>query len=693
MRLVKKRATKLSEENTAKLMDMVKRSIDKDKEFFKLCDTMRDLLKGRHWEKLPKTKSKMAELVINLAHSHVRSMVPGLFFKEPYFEATAENIQFKDSAPTWESLLNSVTQQINYKAETKKIVYDAVVYPEGWKKWVIVKDEDESGTDIGDTPIDGKDTQSGELTETGKVGPRYFAKGQPTGFRLAPHQVIVDYNSPDRGLEDARFVTVRYRKLVSELKADTRYKLNKDWRVDDEETPKTPSVVQEGRDSITDYFDSDVSSNGDDEYVTLYEVWVYQLVDFDLYRQVVVLVEGHPTPIRELHGWEKFVGKYLKGYPFNRLVLNPTPDDLPESELSTWKGMQRALNWLVSRLISFVENDRELYTMDVSKFTNPTKAKNAFYKGGPKEIIDTNGPEAIIPIQRPAASRDNYQLIQIMMTMIQQVSGYGQNRRGGIGARTATEASIVQANTQIRDEDKTDTIKDFCTEDGKILVSMMRETVDADFVFRVRGDVGAVRWQKFTDFDGQWSPDVTVRANSFKKGVLTEQTQKYMQALQTGIQMFQLYGPKIRLDVIYERLLDAMEIPRPHDIIGSSIPEELSQMVEIVRAVQGQPIKVNMADNHVAHRAMLVDFMSSDTYEGTDPAVKQALEEHLREHEEAIQQITSQVEQAKPQTGSSQFGTSEDGSGEADAATVANDETAQDRMPMSPAPKGGKVFG
>lgn len=692
MRLVKTRATTLTEAQTAKLMDLVKRSADKDSNFFKLCNDMRDLLKGRHWDKLRgKEQRKMAELVINLAHSHVRSMVPGLFFREPHFEAQADNIQYKDSAPTWGALLNAVVGKTKYKEQTKKVVYDAVVYPEGWKKWVIVKDTSNPEIEIGTTDLIGKESQGGERTETGSSGPGYTTYGQPVGVRLAPHQVIVDYNSPDRSLDDARFVAIRYRKLISEVKADPRYTLNKDWKVKDEDGVKTATVIQDSRDSIPDYFDDDVSAQGDDEYVTLYEVWVYQLVELKLYRQLVVLVEGHPTPIRALHGWEEFIGPYVKGYPITRLVLNPTPDDLPEGELSSWKGMQRALNWLVSRLMSFVENDKDLYTYRVSGLANPTKAKTAFYKGGPKELIEVTEDGVINPVPKQNSSRDSYQLIQIMLTLIQQVSGYGQNRRGGIGARTATEASIVQANTQIRDDDKTDTISEFCKADGEILVGLLRTTASKDFVFRALGDVGGVRWQQFTEFDGSWSPDVSIRANSFKKAVMAEEAQKYGQALAVGTNLFQVYGPKVRLDILYERFLKSLEIPRTSEIIGSTIPEEIMQMTEIVRAVTGQPIVVNMADNHVVHRAVLMDYISSPDYDNLPTTAKQEIEEHLRQHEEAIATITAQTQKMKPTTGDSAFGT--ESSGEQDAATQANEETAMDRTPISPAPKGGKAFG
>lgn len=693
MRLVKTPTKKLSEEHTARLMDMVKQSAAKDQKFFEICEYNRKLLRGAHWQK---GKPSMNEVVINLAHAHARTMLPTLFFQDPYAEMEPVSPGHEESAVVWESLLNHVWERIGYKGVTKEVVFDAIVYPEGWKKWFVTKGADSEEVDTGESTMSQGDQSGGSMVEMGSSGPAGFPYGQIANVRLAPQQVIVDYNSPDRSLEHARFVAIRYRKLVSELRADPRYKLPKDFK------PTTPlqshSVVGQDREKIVDSWDGLGNSTSAGEYVTIYEVWCYQVIEnidetdkLELYKQVVVLMEESPVPIRGPLPWTDFLGKHVNRYPFNRLVFNPVPDELPASELGTWATMQLSLNQLVSKLTSFVDNDRQLFAVVPSKFKAFRKVKDAFYKGGPKEMFELNDDvdptTAIFPLSQARASQDTYQLINILQTYIQQVSGIGQNRRGSTGARTATEASLIDRGIQIKTDEKTDTVADFCKRDAEFVRDLLRTTASGSFVFKARGDSGGIKWQRFTEFDASWSPDVRIRVDSFRKATMEERAQGYAQAFAYGVQMFQLYGPKVRLDIVYQRLLETLGVPRPSEVVGSTIPDEIHQMVEIVMMVAGQPTAVAPTDNHQMHAATIADFKNSEAYAALPPEAQQAIDDHEIQHQEAMEQISQQAGQlSTAPSGENLF---DDSSAGGTPASEANQATAQDRSFSSQFPSGG----
>ena len=92
MRLVEKRTKKLTSEQTSCLLTLIEQSIKADSRYFALCNRLRDLLRGKHWDLKTKQQDEI-KVTVNLVHSQVRSLVPTLFFQDPYVVAKASNIQ------------------------------------------------------------------------------------------------------------------------------------------------------------------------------------------------------------------------------------------------------------------------------------------------------------------------------------------------------------------------------------------------------------------------------------------------------------------------------------------------------------------------------------------------------------------------------------------------------------------------
>lgn len=688
MRLVKKRATKLSEEQVGSLMALIKKSIEADRRYFRLCHKLRDLLRGKHWDNATKKERDTVEVTVNLIHSHVRSLVPTLFFQEPYVEANADNILYKDRAPIWEGLINTILPRIDYKNVTKQVLLDACLYPEGWCKWVVTKEAAEDYDDENDlSSARGAQQQSGTLTETGISGPDpWFANGTPVPIRVSPLQVVVDYASPNRSLPEARFVAFRYRKLLSELKADPRYSIDSTFG-EGLATPTSEKSLGRDRQAVVDFWDGGTTRANGDEYVTLYEVWVYQLVELNLYKQVVYIVEGYDKLARGPTPWSEFCGKFMGHYPINRLTLNDVPDELPVSEVSSWNSLQGALNWLLAKLLTYVKNERQLIEFDASKAVNAKKAKADFYSEKSPCLVEVNALQAFNSVQIAAPSRDNYQLVNMMTQFIQLVSGMGQNRRGLTGARTATEASIVESGTQIKTDEKVDMVGEYCRRDVQILVAILRSTIQPDFVFRATGQLGSVQWQKFTKFDADWSPDLRIRVNSFRKSTENDRMQKLQFAYNMGLQLIPVYGPMIKLDFLYGLILRELDVPYAAQISQNVVPEETTQMLELLRISVGQPVVVGPQDNHFVHKDVMESAKANGIYDALSPRAKMEFDTHLNGHDVAIQQIQASAPSKGNTTGSNTFDAESDRS---DPASVANGETAGDRNGASAYPMGGR---
>lgn len=680
MRLVKTPATKLTKEEAGTLRDLVDRSTKNDAAFFRRCTQLRDLLRGKHWK--DDSKMKSAKVTVNLIHSHVRTLVPTLFFQDPYMECVSDDIRYRDSVPAWEGLINLVVRKTDYKEETKKCVMDGILYGEGWKKWVVTQEDEYT------------EKEKEPTSESGYSGPSaWFAKGTPAGLRISPTQVIVDYNSPDRDLRNARFVAFRYRKLISEIKADPRYTIDKDWKTEVNTTEinkASRTAPGEDRETIANFWDENGNENQTSgEYVTLTEVWVYQLVELKLYKQVVVLVEDHEGVVRGPEPWDSYYGKSLKTFPVNRIIFNPVPDEPPVSEVSTWRSLQQTLNYVLSRVTSYVELSKQIYTFDPTKVKNPAKAIKQFERGSQRELIEISEPDAIMPVMSHQVPADNYQLISMLNQFITQVGGVGPNQRGSTGARTATEASIIQNNSGIKMGEKEDTVAEFIKRDGEILVALLRETVDSDFVFRATGQTGSVTWQRFTDFEKAWSPDIQISPASFTKDVDMTRLQNYMQAYQMALGLLPVYGPQIvRLDGLVNLIFKEMKIPTSANVVSNTLSEEVAQMTEIVDASIGVTIEVKPTDNHMVHYNVIQAFINSESGQRlaeNNPAAYETLVEHSEMHMQIMQQQQA-MSVSGPRSGDAQGGPG------STPASTANEETAEDRETASPYPQGGRAL-
>lgn len=707
MRLVKKRTENLSEEATKRLLELVQMSIRNDSEFFDKCRRLREKFKGNQWDK--SGKQDRHEIVANVAYSHIRSIVPTVFYKEPTVQTWTDNPQYRASSSVWQSLINKILRETKYKRPTKKVVLDGHVYPEGWKKWLYVKEEEEQDIETGVAELEEGSEPSGSLSEAQPGGPEgWNANGTPVGVRLSPLQVIVDYNSSDRSLEEARFVAVRYRRLLSELKADSRYTIPKDWK-----PPVAPGV--EGttkvsplgsRNSQVDWWDEERGSKFtplSDEYVTIYEVWVYQLVQEDsygpgftgLFRQMVVLMEDYEKPIRGPLPWEDFVGPFLKTYPFTRITFNDIPDDVPKAEIETWNSLQDALNLGLSELLENLCNQRKAYEIRREAFKNPDKAMQQLESNKKRLHIevkdDSSVPpgSAVTPIQDHNTTQQDYQFIGIIEGMIQRISRLGQNRQGAAGIRTATEASIIEQGVQINTDERVDIVNDYCLDDINIMLKIARHVLKPGFVFRVIGDTGAVKWARFTEFDASWCPEIEIQVDSFRKATDEQQISNLMRGYAMAQQLFAIYGPQVKLDVFLKRLLDKLNIHNPDEIISNQLPQEIQQMSEIIAMIAGMPVEVNPTDNDSIHLGVLNMIKNNpQVYDNLPPQAREAIDEHEIMHQQQLAQRQAQA-QSVSSSGSNPFDNFSNNGEAATPAATANRETSAEREAVSSYPLGG----
>lgn len=654
-RLVKKREVTLSEDQTTALLEDVLASERKDRSFFDQGRTNRDFLKGLQYVdetgSVHRDHGPEHKIIVNLVHSHIRSLLPTIFFREPTVVAKPINPLQSGKEYTWELVLNGTLRGNGYKKETKATTFDALVYHEGWKKISQIIPEDEEQSDAaGDKGF----TETTQVTR----GPMpWGSKQTPVSIRISPLAVIVDLLAPGRDPDHARFVAIKYQRPLSEMRADDRYTIPDDLEQDDDVGISRASLTEERFDETKDTGLGQESMTGTETtgvpMLTFYEVYVYQDVDRKLYKQTVWLAIGAKEPIR-MATWEDLVGPKFPGWPLHRLVFNPVPDDLPMSETEVWQQLQEAINWVTSKLVSFINVNNQRYVMDDSAFVKAEAAREQMRSGRTIEIIQVKSgakvAEAISEVPRSPISQDTYRLLDILITFIDRISQLGQNQQqlGGV-FRTATEANIVAQASNVRGNERVDIMHDFLLADITKIMHMIRMTVDENIIFRLAGDLGQVDWRTITPMDLQWEPEIEIRVDSFRDMDVPQEMAKWLQIFNLGAQMLPVMGPVVRLDVIFEKLLKAAKVPNPEEIVGNLVGAREYQMLEIMQMMLGTYVPPQAHEPHGEHISSIRMFINSPIWSSVSPEIQSYVLQHLQEHEGFLQQNREQMN-GQPQT-------------------------------------------
>lgn len=686
------RATSLTEPQVGRLWEYVITARDNDRNYFRIMKQLRMLHKTGTQGEL-KHMDKHARVVANLAHAHVSALRPTLFFKEPTVEATPTHPRHENKAPAWESLINNLNKRTGFKKEIKYSVTDAIVYPEAWVKSFINVVEAEETDKPGSATV-------GPTTEEGRFGVvEWMTKGAPAIARVAPTQVVVDYMSADRSLENARFVDIMYVKHMEELLKDKRYsevasqlQKNKAFLKSGKSRAMNPTTDPFAL-SGEDFWEVRRVQAASDHLVILHEIWVYQLVELKLYKQLVVLVEGADgimvnKPIR-MDNWEddKVLGKYGDFYPITRLAINEVPDMRPNSELGVWSSLHAAVNWILSRIISFVDSEKQLWYVNEDAVTNKDVVTRAIKSGSTRELIFGKGPSGIEAVSNFNAGRDNYSLLANINEFIRRIGGIGENREGlGEQFRTATEASAVEQGIRIKIDEKRALISDFLQEIIEKEIKLIRHLVEksgtTEFVFKIAGDTGAVEWLNFTSDDVNWHPDIDIKVHSFIKPTRQEEIQKASMALEAGIRL-KAFHPELRTDVLYRQLLEALELSEIGKIVDNAQDHAMVQAVEIamIMASPDADPPVTPDQNHAVHSQVIQMFINSPEAQAIaeeNPQAFDALLQHKAKHDAALEQVQGGVQQATP-SGKNPFDDLNAGPEGGSPANVSRSQTAQDR--------------
>lgn len=637
------------------LFEDVKASEEADSGFFQNAANMRRFLAGDQWDTAGKANTD-AQIVVNLVHSVLRSMLPTIFFREPRVRCYPAHPNADGKERAWENALNFVVRKNGFKNEFKAAIFDALLVGEGWLKHSFVVPAVKNTT----KPEGEQRTNRTATSESRRGDGPWNTQLLPIALRVSASNVIVDYLAPERDPAQARFVAVKYYRLYDELISDTeRYPDAKNMRVDKTQFVDVFTGVTNSRAKQENKSGRLSSQQSEKNMVVLYEIYVERYIDVDdgvdIQRRMIVLADGFEGALRD-EPWANIVGPDFSGFPVKRFVFNRVPDDYPMAEAEAWLSLQTSLNWLMSRITTFVTNQNRKIGVVPNRLLNPKKAIKQLGSRRDTEIIELkeaedNAKEPWFVLQNANVPSDMYQLLTIVVQFIERVSQIGRNKQGNqANYRTATEAGLVDQASRNRDDERVDIITDYMLSIIQGFAAVLAQHADSTFIFTIAGDTGRNHWGNFTSEELEYMPDIEIEASSFRLTDVREEAMKYQQILNVFAQFMPVLGPIVKIGPLVRKWLEALRIPNPDDILENMEGNREYQLLEVFMMMSGQAVTPKPEEPHSEHIEALDFLMASPVWNMLPPETRLLVMQHYDMHRQFMVQMAEMAQNAGAST-------------------------------------------
>jgi hypothetical protein len=441
---------------------------------------------------------------VNMLYSNVKTKIPALIGHQPDVMAIPKNgdITAKQRLLT-ENLLRHYIYDWRLKDVVAETVLDTLlmgygILKVGYSVRTVENTAAISRKDQKMSPMDKikgllpKGTKAENPQETGvdNVPPAIASEG-PVIHRVSPKHLLThpDASFPlDKG---ARWVSHRTIHTKLELQYDDRFPQS--WRRD----LKPSEVLDTQRfPGLPSGFDPAKAEDPDLQFITLHEIWDR------LTREVYVFADGNwKLGAGRVYDWP-FQG--MEGFPFQVLILNDLPDEADGlSEVDP-----------IIHQLEELDKMRTFQLRHMKKMTNRMFTKTANFIEGTDEAIRRGRDGTVLtvdaeqargqlePVTPATMSPDFYQAEGAVKEDLNNVSGVAEFDRGRVaGAKTATEASIIEGANRLRSDFAQDQVQRYILEALKKAFQIMQQWLPQDLAIRIAGGGLGESWENVSPQD------------------------------------------------------------------------------------------------------------------------------------------------------------------------------------------------
>lgn len=510
-----------------------------------------DLYRGRQFENM----SEEDRITVNISFSTVNVIAPSVSVNHPKITVNARKPSAAAQAEITEAVVNYWWRHYDVRPPFRRAVKDFLIVGHGWLKCGYrYKEKTVAG---GPQPVsevpNGMDPQTPTPPPARPQGEGYeddvngdnidpittetvvVDTDRPFVERVSPFDVFVD---PDAtGMEDARWIAQRIRRLVSDVKSDERYERSARLAVGSamQDRATSPSGTTTPR-----RIDKDTNL----EYV---DVWEFYDIPAE---KLCVFAEGS----------DKFLVKpqempYAFGHPFVMIRNYDVPDYFyPIGDLEALEPLQRELNATRTQMMNHRKKYSRKYLFRESAFD--PKGRKALESDIDNSLVPVTSDESLMNVVQPFPTvitpPEFYNHSGSIMNDANMISAVSEYMRGGSPdiRKTATEAAITQDAANARAADKLATIEDAIAQVARRLVGLAQQYMTEEQVARIVDADGQPVWVTFDrdyidgEFDFEVEGGSTAPVNeSFRR--------------QMAIQMVDAMSPFVSLGVVNVQSLAA----------------------------------------------------------------------------------------------------------------------------------------
>jgi hypothetical protein len=486
-------------------------------------------------------------LPFNITFSMQRSMVPNIYFRNPYINVTPTNRPGADiQSRVVEAVDNYLMGELDIKGTFKTMIQDAFYTSRGicklgydglWGQVVGLGGDDEKLAEKLGIPFS-------QFSKDKKVRVEYNSNvksNTPWVERIMPECFIVPYGV--RTLDDCPWVDHVVLRYLSDVKADRKY-------TNTEDLSGSTKLLFKNTGSRSQYFN-----------------------EMEKYEELVEIHEIHDFKRKELKcfaaGYDKWIRKpiedvlQIEGLPFVDLCFNEDgeyywgssdvqiiePQQLEINEARTQAMLHRRI-----ALVKFLVQEAGMDKSEVEKMLRSDVGPVAFTKGIPSQVVS---------LLQPHIPADLTQWSSMIEGDVRSLLGQGRQQTGEApaGRRTAAEMQMVQANSDIRMDERRDAVADALVKVMRKVNQIIFERWDQSKVIPIVGYDGAKYWVQYTGKEnaGEYSLKVDVESMTPKtKNIKKREIIELVQALGNN--------PRANIDYLLRMLLreydwiDAMKV-------------------------------------------------------------------------------------------------------------------------------------
>lgn len=493
-----------------------------------------------------------------------RVILPSVYFRNPDVLVSPRQSTPLTYCVLLEKLINKQLEDIDFDLEMRKVVFDVLfcgigIMKFGYAPALRVGAARTTQEEFADTAVHLFEEDLWESskpisskTELLEIDQR-IPESLPFAIRISPRHWLIDPMAATD--KEARWMVHKVLKPVEDVKKSKIY-------------PSRLTSGMEGNLSLRDEAALNEVPGGYpsqqtgaakiySDMVCLYEVW-------DREKNELLVLDSYNME----QGSKRFLRKEsnpydIDGFPFEVLTFNPdpeTPYGVPDAE--TWQNPTNALNLL--NTMQYEHAKRALPKTGVRRGAVQPEEMAKLTSPRMNAVFEFDGePGDVAPLQMGTLSPDLYGLREVLRNELTFITGVTEQRKGSSQkSQTATEASIIEQQSRIRDSDRLSAVSKFVTRAARKILMLDRQFLDAGEISFVVGPEAMAFWQEAGPDIIKSEVDVKVRVGSsafMSREVRAKQLLDFLN-LTSGLVDPMTGQPMVNIKEVIRRVAEALDI-------------------------------------------------------------------------------------------------------------------------------------